>query len=98
MISSVAIGLALSLVLSLGVGLYLLAPFFESRGTLAEAQSAAAESVGRLVDSKERALRELKDLELDFDMGKISREDYERAKDELSIEVGRVLEKLRSHG
>jgi hypothetical protein len=98
MISSVAIGLALSLVLSLGVGLYLLAPFFESRGTLAEAQPAAAESAGRLVDSKERALRELKDLELDFNMGKISREDYERAKGELSIEVGRVLEKLRSHG
>jgi|LauGreDrversion4_2_1035121.scaffolds.fasta_scaffold1340902_2 hypothetical protein len=98
MISSVAIGLVLSLVLSLGVGLYLLAPFFESRGGLAEEQSVAAESVGRLVDSKERALRELKDLELDFNMGKISREDYERAKDEISIEVGRVLEKLRSHG
>ena len=98
MISSVAIWVTLSLVSSFGVGLYLLAPFFESRGTLAEAQSVAAESVGRLVDSKERALRELKDLELDFNMGKIGLEDYERAKDELSIEVGRVLEKLRSHG
>jgi hypothetical protein len=98
MISSVAIWVTLSLVSSFGVGLYLLAPFFESRGTLAEAQSVAAESVGRLVDSKERALRELKDLELDFNMGKISHEDYERAKDEISIEVGRILEKLRSHG
>jgi hypothetical protein len=98
MTSSVAIWIALSLVLSLGVVLYLLAPFFESRGALADVRSGVAESVGRLVDSKERALRELKDLELDFNMGKIGLEDYERAKDELSIEVGRVLEKLRSHG
>ena len=98
MISSVAIWIVLSLAFSFGVGLYLLAPFFESCGAFAEDRSSSTESVGRLIDSKERALRELKDLELDFNMGKISREDYDRSKDEVSLEVGRILENLRSHG
>lgn len=87
----------LSLVLSLCMGLYLAAPLFEQRGAPADAAVASAEAARRLLDSKERALRALKDLELDFTMGKVSREDYDRSHAELSLEVGRILQELRGH-
>jgi hypothetical protein len=89
--------IVLSLAFSLCMGLYLAAPFFERQGALADAAAATAESTRRLLDSKERALRALKDLELDFTMGKVSREDYDRSHAELSLEVGRILQELRSH-
>ena len=48
-----------------------------------------------LVDEKERSLRAIKDLELDFAMGKLSRDDYEVAKMELSADASAVLQKIK---
>jgi hypothetical protein len=87
----------LSIALSLCMGLYLAAPLFERSSALADAAAASAESMRRLLDSKERALRALKDLELDFTMGKVSKDDYTRSHAELSLEVGRILQELRGH-
>lgn len=94
---SVIIWLLLSLFLALGVGFYLLAPFFESQGALAEGPGYSDNHVSRLNDSKERALRELKDLELDFKMGKVNKEDYDRSHTELSLQVGKILEELKKY-
>jgi hypothetical protein len=94
---SVVIWLLLSMSLALGVGFYLLAPFFESQGALAEGAGYSVDSISRLNDSKERALRELKDLELDFKMGKVSNEDYDRSQTELSLQVGKILEELKKY-
>jgi hypothetical protein len=89
--------IVLSLALSLLIGLYLARPFFEA-AYAGESSTAEVESLQSLQDSKERSLRAIKDLELDYSMGKVSREDFDRAKTELSIEVAGVLEELRRHG
>lgn len=88
--------IVLSLALSVCIGLYLMAPLFDQHQAFADA-AVAAEVTRRLLDSKERALRAMKDLELDFTMGKVSREDYDRSHVELSHEVARILQELRSH-
>lgn len=47
-----------------------------------------------LVDQKSRALQVLKDLELDYAMGNISADDYERTKNQLSLEVGGIITQM----
>jgi len=86
-----------SLVLSLLLGLFLAAPLAETAGAEVSDNRGARGGVPSLMDKKERALRALKDLELDYTMGKVSREDFERSKQELSREVARVLEELRRY-
>ncbi len=56
------------------------------------------DSLRSLLDTKERLLRSLKDLELDHSTGKVSDEDYQGARRDLSLEVGRVLSEIQSHG
>lgn len=90
--------IVLSLVLSLVLGLFLAAPLAETVGSGALQDGERNDRSARLMDSKERALRALKDLELDYSMGKVSQADFERSKQELSREVAVVLEELRRHG
>lgn len=42
-------------------------------------------------DVKERGLRALKDLDLDFSMGKLTKEDYDLARSSLMNEVAHIL-------
>jgi len=49
-----------------------------------------------LMDEKERGLRAIKDLDLDFTMGKLSKEDFEQARASLSMDVARILNELKS--
>ncbi len=51
-----------------------------------------------LLDEKERTFRALKDLELDFSMGKISAEELEPARRALVLEAGKLLEEIKRHG
>jgi len=91
--------LILSLLLSLGIGLYLAAPLFERQASTSQNIAASSDAATRLLDAKERALRALKDLELDFTMGKVSKDDFDRSYAELSSEVGQILQELRGrHG
>lgn len=92
----IVLPIALSLVLSLLIGLYLVRPFFEAAYAGVDSTS-GLESLQALQDSKERALRAMKDLELDYSMGKISQQDFDRAKNELSLEVAGVLVEIRRH-
>lgn len=92
-----SIWILLSLALSVAVGFFLAAPFFEP--TFQEVEGGLeTESYAALMDKKERALRALKDLELDHTMGKVGQGDFERSKRELSIEVAEILEEIRRHG
>ena len=76
---------------------FLIGPFFEPalNGAL---ESIERDSFRALLDSKERALRALKDLELDHSMGKVSAEDFEHSKLALSLEVVKVLDDIKRHG
>jgi len=86
--------LVLAVVFSACVAFFLVAPYFDP----AFAGSSGASSVGSkrsLLDSKERALRAVKDLELDRSMGKISEEDFAKAKQDLLRELAVILEETR---
>jgi hypothetical protein len=51
-----------------------------------------------LTDAKERSLRAIKDLELDFAMGKIAASEYEATRNELVSEASHALQELKRHG
>lgn len=63
-----------------------------------EKDQAEENSRGILLDVKERSLRTLKDLELDYAMGKLSREDYEQGKQSISLEIAGILGELKGGG
>jgi hypothetical protein len=87
-------GIAASLVLSLIVVWFVVAPFFEP--ALAQgARQGGDDGAGSLLDAKERALRALKDLELDHSMGKVSAEDFDEGKRSLSVEIATILKEIQ---
>jgi hypothetical protein len=92
-----SMGIIASLVLSLFVVWYVLSPLFE---TVVPSFGSAIQSgvLGPLLDAKERALRSLKDLELDFLMGKLSQEDFDQSKRSLTTEVASILAEIQKHG
>lgn len=75
---------------------FLVSPLFEAASNVVLGNGLGAERVS-LLDTKERAVRALKDLELDFAMGKVGAEDFEQSKRALTVEVASVLQKLREH-
>jgi len=89
--------IAPAVLLSLAFVLYAFLPLFDGAqdgGNGEETIERRGEDKRRLLDAKERALRSLKDLEFDFTMGKVSRDDYERSYAELSHEVALILREL----
>ena len=75
----------------------ILKPLLDSRRE-DPSESAEQGTLRSLVDRKERALRALKDLELDHGMGKLNDDDYVRAKGALSMEAATLLEEIKRHG
>lgn len=92
-----SIGIIASLILSLLVVWYVLSPLFE---TAVPHYGAVVQPgvLGPLFDAKERALRSLKDLEMDHSMGKLSQDDFEQSKRTLTTEVAAILAEIRKHG
>ncbi len=86
-----------SLILSLLVMWYVLSPLFETAGQNFGAAIQPGE-LGPLFDAKERALRSLKDLEMDFSMGKLSQEDFDQLKRSVSTEVASILSEIKKNG
>jgi len=80
-------------VFSLITVLFVAAPIMSEMRS-AESKSVASTISYELLDAKERILRSLKDLDLDFAMGKVSQDDYSDSKGKLSLEASMILEKL----
>jgi hypothetical protein len=89
-----SLGIIASLILSLFVMWFVLNPLFESAATNYGAVPQGGE-LGPLLDAKERALRSIKDLEMDFSMGKLSQEDFEQSKTSLTAEVATILANIK---
>jgi hypothetical protein len=87
-----SIGVVASIILSLVVAWYVLSPLLEPAFNQFGGQG--SEGIDALTDRKDRALRSIKDLELDFEMGKLSREDFDRSKAALSLEAAALLEEI----
>lgn len=91
-----SMGIVASLILSLLVVWFIAAPFFEP--ALAQGgRGASDDSLRALLDAKERALRALKDLELDYSMSKVSPEDFDESKRALSLELATILKDIERH-
>jgi hypothetical protein len=92
-----SLGIIASLILSLFVVWFVLSPLFEpvipNYGKLA-----APGALGPLLDAKERALRSIKDLEMDFSMGKLSQEDFDQSRRALTAEVAAILADIKRNG
>lgn len=92
-----SLGIIASLILSLFVVWFVLSPLFEP-AIPHYGQLAAPGTLDQLLDAKERALRSLKDLELDFSMGKLSREYFEQSRRALTAEVAAILTDIKKNG
>lgn len=90
-------GLIASVVLSLLVAWYVISPLLEPALNRCGAQG-AGDGIDALLDRKERSLRAIKDLELDFEMGKLSQEDFDRSKASLFVEAAAILEEIAQKG
>lgn len=84
----------LALVFSGFLALFLVAPYFDP-ALAVESEGSDVGGKQAIRDSKERALRAIKDLEFDRSMGKVSEEDFSRAKEELLREAAAILEETR---
>lgn len=85
-----------AIVLVLCMTWFLLSPLLEPVLASSDSEPLSGSRIA-LIDAKERGLRALKDLELDFAMGKVSREDFESSKQTLSVEVAALLKELKGH-
>jgi hypothetical protein len=82
-------------VLVFGAAWFLVTPLGESVLSMPEVEGLRGARTA-LLDAKERAVRALKDLELDFAMGKMSAEDFEQGKRGLTLEVAGILKELKA--
>ena len=78
------------LVLALVVAIVVAGPLRRRGG----AESPAADRHEALEAAKEAKYREIRDCELDFGMGKLSREDYERTDGELRAQAIGILKEI----
>ncbi len=90
-------GIIASLILSLFAVWFVLSPLFEPPMPNFAA-SPSDGPLGPLLDAKERALRAIKDLEMDFSMGKLSQEDFDQSRRTLASEVAAILADIERHG
>ena len=90
-------GIIASLALSLLVAWLLISPLLDTGGRSGPAPSSYGEAAA-LLDAKERSLRAIKDLELDFSMGKLSQDDFDRSKEALSLELLSILDRIKKTG
>lgn len=90
-------GIIASLVLSLLVVWFVVSPFF-GPPIMNCVNGSGSGSLDSLLDAKERALRSLKDLELDFSMGKVSKEDFDQSRLVVAAEVAATLDAIKKAG
>ena len=75
--------------------LFIAYPFFRPPGASAAAIRAQSR-LEELLNEKEEAYLSLKDVELDFRMGKLSRSDYETLKQESENKAMEVLQRIET--
>lgn len=76
--------------------LWVLWPLLGWGGETEEIPSAAADAHEELLATRRELLAAIKDLEMEFEIGRLSREDYEETRERLTREAVEVLRKLDS--
>ena len=75
-------------------GFYILAPLFRETRSRLDVELLAETELDRLFDRKAVVYRNLKDLEFEYSMGRLSNADYKRLETEYKNEAATILEKL----
>lgn len=75
---------------------YLLKPMFSASEMFS--QTADQTSLMVLLDQKTRSINMLRDLELDYSTSKLSKEEYDSIKAELSFDLAEVMGKIDKSG
>ncbi|MEW5975917.1 MAG: hypothetical protein AB1898_08950 [Acidobacteriota bacterium] len=69
-------------------------PLFVGAGSLFSVDESGPSSLKRLLRKKETVYENMKDLEFEFKMGKLSEEDYQRLREEYSREAFDILARI----
>ncbi|GAB4110279.1 MAG: hypothetical protein Kow001_11010 [Acidobacteriota bacterium] len=77
----------------IGLVLYVAWPLLRDQPESAPSEESELE---KALDQKEQALSDLKDIEMDFRMGKLSAEDYQRLRQEFEARAIQALERVDS--
>jgi hypothetical protein len=77
----------------IGLVLYVAWPLLKDKPESAPSEESELE---KALDQKEQALSDLKDIEMDFRMGKLSAEDYQRLRQEFEARAIQALERVDS--
>lgn len=86
--------LGISVFIAVVVLVFVTFPLFGNRKKKSNFFSDELETFANLNFRKETVLGNLMDVEMDFKMGKLSEEDYERLKGNLTVQASLILEKL----
>ena len=79
------------LLLAVGVGAFTLYPIFRDNGAI---EPTSANGLADLRARRDRVYAELRDLEFDYRVGKLTTTDYEEARGRLELEAARILQAL----
>ncbi len=84
--------IALSALVVAGAALWVLAPLLGWGAT--DAFASSGEGLSDTMQRRNETLKALKDLELEFEMGKLTREDYEQTRAQLSRQAVEIYKEL----
>jgi|SoiMethySBSTD1v2_1073268.scaffolds.fasta_scaffold4053185_2 hypothetical protein len=92
--------LAFSAVLAGAVALYVLGPIlgWGSPAPLADTGAREADRRRELLDRRQETLAGLKDLTMEYEVGKLTREDYEQQREKLTREAVEIYRELDKDG
>jgi hypothetical protein len=90
--------IAAGIMLSLAAGVYVLAPLFAAPKGNLDVELLAETELDRLLERKDVVYHNLKDLEFEFRMGRLSREDFTQLEAAYKAEAALILGQLDSLG
>jgi hypothetical protein len=86
------------ILLAAAAGVYVLAPLFTEQGSGLEAELLAETELDRLLSRKAVIYSNLRDLDFEFKMDRLSREDFQRLEAGYKDEAALILQQLDSLG
>ena len=76
------------------VSLYVVFPIVQAKTRFGNWQESSNHHAGDLIDRKEAIYAAIKDIEFDFEMGKLSKEDYEELRQQYKDDAVGLLKKI----
>ena len=88
------ITLVIFVLLTLAISYYVVFPIVQSRNIVSLGKSVSNHQASELVERKEAIYAAIKDIEFDFEMGKLSQEDFEQLRQQYKDEAVGLLKRI----